>query len=228
MAVCTRCGKPLEETDAGNDGLCGRCRSNPLALPKAAPAARGGVLKWLVGGFFALLGLAVVLAESGAVTAEKTETKWAADGKNESESEWSGPRGRAVPLRGVGFTPKATAAAQRDPGGDIARLAASAINKSPARPGEGESKLEITITRVAPAGAFWVPFMKDGSCTFTATYVLAAETPWARFAARGEVSGSVTQSMRGFGSTDLFRQKVADAISAAVLNDIARLIAKHS
>lgn len=226
MSVCLRCGKPLEETDAGNDGLCSRCRSNPLALPKPAPRS-GGALKWVVGGLFGLFGLAVALAETGTVKAEKTETKWAADGKNESESAWSGPRGRAVPLRGVGFTPKAKAA-PNGAGNDIARLAAGAINKSPPRPGEGESKLEITITRVAPEGAFWVPFVKDGSCTFTATYVLAAETPWARFAARGEVRGSVTQTMRGFGSTDLFREKLADAIAAAVLNDLAQLIAKHS
>lgn len=228
MSVCLRCGKPLEETDAGNDGLCSHCRSNPLALPKSAPPRSGGALKWVVGGLFGLFGFAVALAETGGVKAEKTETKWAADGKYESESAWSGPRGRALPLRGVGFAPKATAAPQRDPGGDIARLAAGAINKSPARPGEGESKLEITITRVAPEGAFWVPFVKDGSCTFTATYVLAAETPWARFAARGEVRGSVTQTMRGFGSTDLFREKLAEAIAAAVLNDLAQLIAKHS
>jgi hypothetical protein len=73
-----------------------------------------------------------------------------------------------------------------------------------------------------------VPFHKTGTCTFAATYTLAAETPWASFAARGEVSGDVTQTMTGLCSSGLFREKMGEAIAAAIASDIAKLVAKHS
>jgi hypothetical protein len=86
----------------------------------------------------------------------------------------------------------------------------------------------VTITRVTPDGSPWVPFRKVGSCTFAATYTVTASTPWSSFAARGEVTGSVEQTMTGLGSTRLFREKMGRAIAAAILSDVAQLLAKYS
>jgi hypothetical protein len=183
----------------------------------------------LLGGL-GLLVLVILLAESGAVAAESTDTKWKAEGKYEFESSSGGPRGmRPTPLRGVSFTPTVTVSVPCGAGYDLATEAATALKKAgTGGGGSGRSKLEITITRVTPEGATWVPFHKSGSCTFVATYTLTAETPGSSFAARGQVSGDVTQTMTGLCSSGLFREKMGQAIAAAIASDIAKLVAKHS
>ncbi|MBA4066388.1 MAG: hypothetical protein C0501_22275 [Isosphaera sp.] len=209
---------------------CPKCGAPP-GTPGAAPSpARGGgpkLLGCLLLGGLGLLAVAVVLAETGAVTAEKTESKWSAEGQNKARYETAG-RGRPAPLRGVQFTPAVTVGVPRGTGHDLATAAADAIRKAGTGGGPGQSRLEITITRVAPDGSDWVPFFKSGSCSFTASYTLAAETPWSSFAGEGQVTGTVTQSMNGFCSTGLFREKMGQAIAAAILGDISKLVAKYS
>ena len=58
--------------------------------------------------------------EAGVVTSETTDTKWSAEGRYESESSWSGPRGRATPLRGVVLNPAAKTTTASGPGHDLA------------------------------------------------------------------------------------------------------------
>ena len=236
MPVCTNCRAEFASTNP-NSSLCPTCEAvttAPAPAPPApgplAPPARGvSALRWVLLGGLGLLVLAVLLAEGGVVTADSTETKWTSEGRNEFRSSWSGPRGRPAPLRGVGFSPTVTVSVPRGSGHDLATEAAAAIKKAaPPSGATSGARLEITITRVEPDGATWVPFHKSGSCKFTATYTLSAETPAASFDGRGEVTGAVTQTMSGLCSSGLYREKMAQAIAAAVISDINKLIAKHS
>ncbi len=230
MSTCHKCGTPLTLL-GGEVQPCPKCAAAPdwSPLPRplpVTPRGGGGALRWVVLGGLGILVFVVLLAESGAVVADTTDTKWKAEGKN--ESSWSGARGQA-PLRGVGFAPSVTVSTPRGAGYDLATAAATALKKSAAGGGgPGHSKLEITITRVTPEGAPWVPFYKNGSCTFVATYTLTAETPWSSFAARGEVSGTVTQTMTGLCSAGLFREKMGEAIAAAIVSDLSKLVSKYS
>ncbi len=221
MPLCTNC-RALFDPTTGSGSLCPRC-----AAPKAA-APGSGVLRWVLLGGLGLLALVVLLSESGAVAADTTETKWASEGKYETESSWAG-FGKPTLLRGVKPTPNVVVSVPRGAGHDVATEAAAAIKKAaPGGGGEGQSKLEITIAQLTPDGATWVPFHKSGSCKFSATYVLTAETPWSMFAARGQVSGEVTQTMTGLCSAALFREKMAQAVAAAILSEVGKLIAKNS
>lgn len=228
MPSCTKCGAEL---DLAKGLSCPSCKTtvNPLSLEsvlsqRAEPGKR--IFPRFFIGVGGILVIIIILAESGAVSSETSETKWNAEGKNESEYSTAG---RQAPLRGVGFAPTVVVGFPPGEGHDLAKEAAAAMKKAGSSGGSmGQSKLEITITQVKPEGASWLPFHKSGSCTFVATYTLAAQTPWSSFAGRGQVSGSVTQTMNGLCSTGLFREKMGQAIAAAILSDISKLVAKYS
>jgi hypothetical protein len=232
MAICPQCNG--EFVPAGADGaVCPACaapggRLTPLTLPPGVKERSGPpVVLWVVLAFLGLFVAAVLAAETGAVTSETHETKWTAEGKHEAEFS-GGSRGRPGPLFGVRFSPSVTVTVPRGTGHDLATRAAAVIKKAGAGGGPGPSSLDITITQVMPEGADWVPFSKSGKCTFAATYAIKAETPWSSFVARGQVSGQVTQSMRGFCSRDLYQEKMSEAVAASILSHIDTLVGKYS
>jgi hypothetical protein len=194
---------------------------------KVVPAVtgRGGPKRVLlvVAGLLVAL---VLLAEIGVVHLETHQTNWNTEFQYETSRQTL--NGRAVLLRGFQFVPVVNVTVPSGSGKGIATAAAEAIRKASSGGASTEkAKLEITITRLTPAGTPWVPFIKTGSCNFAATYVLEAVAGGSSISVRGQITGNVEQSMKGLCSTARFRDHMSKAVANAIISDIQKMIAKN-
>jgi hypothetical protein len=57
--------------------------------------------------------------------------------------------------------------------------------------------------------------------------VLAASAAGSSISVRGQITGTVEQSMKGLCSTGLFREAMGKAVAAVVVNEINQMIAKN-
>ena len=187
----------------------------------------GTVLKRICIVAMIVLVLLIVLTEFGVINYYSTQSSSSTEHQYETSRETF--NGRAVLLKGFRLAPTVTARERSGSGGTVANAAAIVIRKA-SNPGAGAegANFDITIDHVSISGTPWLPFYKNGSGTFTATYVLhATSTSGSKLRVQGRITGKTEQSIKGLSSTSFFHESMGKDIANAIIADIARMIAKN-
>ncbi len=177
--------------------------------------------KWVVIIAVALVVGLIVIPETGLICLQSNKSEWKSTSNYTTNRNTLNRRG--VLLAGFSYSPTVQVTANSS----CAKHAGKVIRDKVKGPKDDRAKLDITITRVTESGTPWMPFVKNGSCTFSASYNLQATAMGSSVRVSGTINGEVKQSMNGVCSTAYFREKMGESVAQAIVSDIQRMIAKN-